>query len=116
MNAPICPLCNKPLELAVTREKEGKTITKGYFPCPKHPDSVIVNEEVNTTEFIMKKYDSSVIRYMAWFQDILYILMGNGKLYPYVDVPKEEYLDGLNWPSLGNWYNTRIKGKFEVLQ
>ena len=45
--------------------------------------------------------------------NIMVIQFRNGATYQYLNIPEQTYQDMLNAPSIGQYFNSHIRGKFE---
>jgi hypothetical protein len=71
-----------------------------------------INEVVD-----MKEVKSSMFTMIGWSNGTLYLIWKSEKKgTTYEGVTEEQYKEGLNWASLGVWYNTKIKGNFKGVE
>ncbi len=55
--------------------------------------------------------NSSFVSRLCWFDQSLIVRMGSN-WYELIDVPHQVFLDWLDAPSIGVFYNQKVKGKF----
>lgn len=56
---------------------------------------------------------SSMVQEIAWDDGELVITYNNGQRYAYQGVDEGTALEGSKAPSVGQWVNTEIKGKYD---
>jgi KTSC domain-containing protein len=61
----------------------------------------------------MKLVKSSLITWIGWANEKLYLVLNSGQGWCYDLVPESIYQEHERWMSLGQWYNVKIKGKFQ---
>lgn len=59
---------------------------------------------------------SSNVEAIGHSGDRLFVRFIGGKLYSYAGVPERVYHDGLKTESVGSWFRTQVRGKFNHLQ
>lgn len=56
--------------------------------------------------------NSSLLDYIGWENNVLYITFKSGGKFKYEDVPESEFKELRNSSSIGKYYNTNIKGVY----
>jgi hypothetical protein len=85
----------------------------GQKASPEFIGKIVPRREYKLTDFPLREVQSSMFRRLGWHAEYLKMVLKNGREMTYKHVPFEVYMDGLTWASLGQWYNIKIKGKFE---
>lgn len=56
---------------------------------------------------------SSMVQEISWDDGEMIVTFNNGKRYAYQGVDEGTALEGSKAPSVGQWINTEIKGKYD---
>ena len=60
-----------------------------------------------------KSVFSSTVSEVAWDDDVMTVTFQNGRSYAYDGVPEATALEMANAPSVGQFLNSEIKGRYE---
>lgn len=59
-----------------------------------------------------KSVFSSMVQEISWGDNVMTITYNNGNTYEYHGVPEDVALEGSKAPSVGQWVDTEVKGKY----
>ena len=60
------------------------------------------------------KVESSCVDSVGYEGKILYAKFNSGKVYAYIDVPVEKFVEMINSPSIGQFINKELKNNYDA--